>query len=269
MATKIAGIRFGCLTKFDNFLTDNLELKRGNICIVEGDKTEEMGEVVTPPHEPPANSNLSQLKKVLRIATKEDLEKIAENTKSEEEIFKKSLQKIRERNLSMKLIKIEKALDSSRIVFYFSAEGRVDFRELVKDLAYEFRTRIEMRQVGVRDQARMLQGYGTCGRPLCCTCFLDEFEPVSIKMAKLQNLTLNPTKISGVCGRLMCCLRYEYETYKSINKDLPKYGKKVILKDGKKGKVRKVNTIARTIIVELEDGTNVTANADDLSPDKG
>ena len=266
---KIVGIRFGSFTKLDNFLTDNLEFKRGNICIVEGDKTEEIGEVVIPPYDPPADSNLSQLKKVLRMATKEDLEKISENTKTEEDIFKKSLQKIRERDLRMKLIKIERALDGSKIVFYFSAEGRVDFRELVKDLAYEFRTRIEMRQVGVRDQARMLQGYGTCGRPLCCACFLHEFAPVSIKMAKLQNLTLNPTKISGVCGRLMCCLRYEYESYKSINKDLPKYGKKVILRDGKKGKVRKVNTIARTIIVELEDGTNVTVAADDLSPDKG
>jgi len=266
---KIVKVRFGTFRKIGNFLNNGLEVKRGDICILEGEKGEEMaGEVVTPPYDPPPDLNLAQFKKILRKATEKDLENLANNAKSVEEIFKKSLQKIREKELKMKLIKVEKSLDGSKIVFYFTAEGRIDFRELVKDLAYEFRTRIEMRQIGVRDQARILHGYGTCGRPLCCTCFLTEFEPVSIKMAKLQNLTLNPTKISGVCGRLMCCLNYEHEIYRCINRDLPKYGKRVLIKDGKSGKVRKVNTIARTVIVELDDGTNITVNADDLVVEK-
>src|SRR3989338_124017 len=266
---KITKIRYGSFKKLGIFLNNEIELKRDDVCIVEGEKGEELaGEVVIPPFEPPQGSGLAPFKKILRKATKEDLDKIAANEKSEEEILKKSVQKIREKELKMKLIKVEKSFDSSKIIFYFTSEGRVDFRELVKDLAYEFRARIEMRQIGVRDKARIIQGYGICGRAFCCCYFLNEFDPVSIKMAKVQNLTLNPSKISGVCGRLMCCLKYEYETYKSINRDIHKYVEKVNLKDGKSGKVRKVNTLGRTVIVELEDGTNVNVSADDLTFDK-
>ena len=267
--SKIAKIRFGIFCSVANFLVSDIELKREDICVLEGEKNEEIiGKVVIPPFESPQDLDLTKFKKVLRKATKEDLETIANNIKAEEEILRNTVQKIKERDLKMKLIKVEKSFDGEKIVFYFTAETRVDFRELVKDLAYELRTKIEMRQIGVRDEARIIQGYGNCGRALCCTYFLTEFEPVTIKMAKLQNLTLNPSKISGVCGRLMCCLKYENEVYKCINKDLPKFGKKVLLRDGKKGKVRKVNTIAREIIVELDDGTNVTVSSDDLICDK-
>ncbi len=266
---KITRIRYGGFKKLEIFISNEIELKRDEVCIVEGERGEEMaGEVVIPPFESPQGVDLTQFKRVVRKATKEDLDKIEANRKSEEEILKRSAHKIKEKELKMKLIKVEKSFDGGKIIFYFTAEGRVDFRELVKDFAYEFRARIEMRQIGVRDQARIIQGYGTCGRAFCCCYFLNEFDPVSIKMAKVQNLTLNPSKISGVCGRLMCCLKYEYETYKDINKDLPKYGKKVTLKDGKSGKVRKVNTLGRTVIVELEDGTNVNVSADDLTFDK-
>ncbi|RMF92748.1 MAG: hypothetical protein D6734_11655, partial [Candidatus Schekmanbacteria bacterium] len=250
------------------YLTQGVSLRKGDFCIVEGDKGQDAALVSSKPFYADENDEIQSLKKIIRKATDEDLKKIQENKAKEPEILAKAMEKVREKNLQMKIVRIDVAFDNSKIVFYFIADGRIDFRELVKDLAYEFRTRIEMRQIGVRDQARMYSGFGHCGRELCCRSFLEEFEPVTIKMAKAQNLTLNPSKLSGVCGRLMCCLMYEYSTYREINRNLPKYGKKVRTRDGQVGKVRKINTMTKKILIELEDNTFITVDADDVTPEK-
>ena len=196
------------------------------------------------------------LKKILRIATENDLARINENRKRIRHASQTCARKIQERKLDMKLINVEYSFDRTKLIFYFTSEGRVDFRELVKDLAHIFKVRIELRQIGVRDEARMLGGFGHCGRPLCCASFLKGFEPVTIRMAKEQNLPLNPSKISGCCGRLMCCLGYEYQNYKKYLKGLPREGEKIKTKAGK-GKVISVNALKRKVIVELEEGKHI------------
>ncbi|MCL4463926.1 MAG: stage 0 sporulation family protein [Firmicutes bacterium] len=209
----VAGVRFKKAGKIYYFDPDGNELVRGAFAIVETSRGLEFGEVVVAPKEVADEEVILPLKKVIRTASEEDCQKILENRQKEEEAFDLALQKIHEHSLEMKLVDVEYTFDRSKVIFYFTADGRVDFRELVKDLATVFRTRIELRQIGVRDEAKMVGGLGPCGRILCCHTFLGEFEPVSIRMAKDQNLSLNPTKISGVCGRLMCCLRYESDAY--------------------------------------------------------
>ncbi len=209
----VAGVRFKKAGKIYYFDPDDNELVRGSFAIVETSRGLEFGEVVVAPKEVADEEVIQPLKKVIRTASEEDCQKILENRQKEEEAFDMALQKIHEHSLEMKLVDAEYTFDRSKIIFYFTADGRVDFRELVKDLATVFRTRIELRQIGVRDEAKMVGGLGPCGRILCCHTFLGEFEPVSIRMAKDQNLSLNPSKISGVCGRLMCCLRYESDAY--------------------------------------------------------
>lgn len=212
----VVGIRFKKAGKIYYFDPDGIELKKNDFAIVETSRGQEFGEVVIGPKLIEESEVVHPLKKVLRRADEEDCQKILENRQKEEEAFDTALQKIEEHNLEMKLVDVEYTFDRSKIIFYFTADGRVDFRELVKDLAAVFRTRIELRQIGVRDEAKMIGGLGPCGRMLCCNTFLGEFEPVSIRMAKDQNLSLNPTKISGICGRLMCCLRFESDAYDQL-----------------------------------------------------
>ncbi len=212
----VIGVRFKKAGKIYYFDPDNKELALGGFVIVETSRGQEFGEIVVGPKQVSPEEVVQPLKKVIRASTEEDCQKILENRQKEEEAFDAALEKIQEHALDMKLVDVEYTFDRSKVIFYFTAEGRVDFRELVKDLAAIFRTRIELRQIGVRDEAKMIGGLGPCGRILCCHSFLGEFEPVSIRMAKDQNLSLNPTKISGVCGRLMCCLRYESESYEEI-----------------------------------------------------
>ncbi|NLZ93716.1 MAG: stage 0 sporulation family protein [Firmicutes bacterium] len=209
----VVGIRFKKAGKIYYFDPNGIELSVGGFAIVETSRGLEFGEVVVLPKEIPDDEVVQPLKKVIRAANNEDCQQILENRQKEEEAFDLCLQKIEEHDLDMKLVDVEYTFDRSKIIFYFTSDGRVDFRELVKDLASIFRTRIELRQIGVRDEAKMIGGLGPCGRVLCCHTFLGEFEPVSIRMAKDQNLSLNPTKISGACGRLMCCLRYESDAY--------------------------------------------------------
>lgn len=209
----IVGVRFKRAGKIYYFNPGELKMAAGDGCIVETSRGVEFGEIVIEPRQVPESEVIQPLKQVLRSATPEDYERVETNKRRAQEAFQIALQKISEHGLPMKLLEAEYTLDDSKLIFSFTADGRVDFRELVKDLAAIFRTRIELRQVGVRDEAKLLGGLGPCGRGLCCATFLGDFEPVSIKMAKDQNLSLNPTKISGVCGRLMCCLKYECDTY--------------------------------------------------------
>ncbi len=210
---KVVGVRFKPAGKVYYFDPGNLEIAVGTYIIVETVRGLEFGKTVMGSRELPDEEVVLPLKRVLRIASPEDVMQMEGNTKKEEEAKAVCLKKIEEHQLPMKLVDVEYTFDGSKVIFYFTAEGRVDFRELVKDLASVFRTRIELRQIGVRDEAKMLGGIGSCGRVLCCASFLGDFEPVSIRMAKDQNLSLNPTKISGICGRLMCCLKYESEGY--------------------------------------------------------
>lgn len=253
---KVVGVRFKEAGKIYYFDPHDLELETGEYAIVETSRGVEYGKIVVGPKEVPDEDIVSPLKKVIRKATKEDAEKVADNQKKESEAFDICLEKIQEHGLPMKLIDVEYTFDNSKVIFYFTAEGRVDFRELVKDLAAIFRTRIELRQIGVRDEAKMIGGLGPCGRPLCCKSFLGEFEPVSIKMAKEQNLSLNPTKISGICGRLMCCLKYEQEYYEEIGKKMPKVNKEVITPHGP-GVVISCNALTEKVKIKViqEDGT--------------
>ncbi len=233
----------------------NLNLKEGDCVIVEHDRGLDYGRVALPlhshcslgadPKEPP--------KKIIRLARESDLKQIEDNRVKAKEAFNACLKKIEEHKLDMKLVKAEYSFDRSKILFYFTSDGRVDFRNLVKDLAKIFKARIELRQIGVRDEARLFGGYGSCGRELCCRKFLKDFEPVTIKMAKEEGLPLNPPKISGLCGRLMCCLSYEYETYKILSKGLPREGEHVHTPNGK-GKVLSVNVFKRLVSVQLEEG---------------
>lgn len=221
---KVVGIRFKKAGKIYYFGPNDLDIKKGDYAVVETARGIEFGECVIGVKEIPEEDIVSPLKNVLRVADKNDIEKHKENKSKEQSALDICLKKIEEHKLQMKLIDVEYTFDNNKVIFYFTADGRVDFRELVKDLATIFKTRIELRQIGVRDEAKMLGGLGPCGRPMCCSTFLGDFASVSIKMAKEQNLSLNPTKISGICGRLMCCLNYEQSTYEDIRKRLPKVG---------------------------------------------
>lgn len=252
---KVVGVRFKKAGKVYYFDPDQLQIDESANVIVETARGIEFGEVVIPVREVSDDEIVAPLKKVMRIATEEDARHAAENSRKEKEAFSTCLQKIRDHNLDMKLIDVEYTFDNNKILFYFTADGRVDFRELVKDLASVFKTRIELRQIGVRDESKMMGGIGVCGRVLCCSSYLGEFQPVSIKMAKEQGLSLNPTKISGTCGRLMCCLKYEQEAYEQIIKRAPKMGAIVETPDGQ-GVVMETYLIKETVKVKLDKGND-------------
>ncbi|MBS7303285.1 MAG: stage 0 sporulation family protein [Lachnospiraceae bacterium] len=251
---KVIGVRFRTAGKIYFFDPLAYEIKKGDHVIVETARGIEFGTVVGAPREVEDDKVIQPLKPVLRIATPKDVEQEAANREKEKEAFKICLEKIHKHGLAMKLIDAEYTFDNNKVLFYFTADGRIDFRELVKDLAAVFKTRIELRQIGVRDETKILGGIGICGRPLCCHTHLSEFIPVSIKMAKEQNLSLNPTKISGVCGRLMCCLKHEEETYEELNRRLPNVGDPVTTKDGQKGEVHSINILRQLVKVIVENG---------------
>ena len=246
---EVIGVRFRTAGKIYFFNPKEFQVKSGDHVIVETARGIEFGSVVSERRQVKEKCIGDELKPVLRIATKEDEERAAKNREKEKEAYKICLDKIKEHELDMKLVSTEYTFDNNKVLFYFTADGRVDFRELVKDLAAVFRTRIELRQIGVRDEAKMLGGMGICGRKLCCNTFLSEFAPVSIKMAKEQNLSLNPTKISGVCGRLMCCLTNEEETYEELNRQLPGVGDHVTTPEGLHGEVQAVHVLRQIVKV--------------------
>lgn len=247
--TKVIGVRFRPAGKIYFFAPGGLEIQTGDKVIVETARGVEYGSVVLGPKEVEDEQIMQPLKPVIRIATEEDAKKEEKNREKEKEAFEICLEKIRKHGLEMKLIDAEYTFDNNKVLFYFTADGRIDFRELVKDLASVFRTRIELRQIGVRDETKIRGGIGICGRLLCCHTYLSEFAPVSIKMAKEQNLSLNPTKISGVCGRLMCCLTNEEETYEELNSHLPAAGDHVTTPEGLHGDVQSVNVLRQLVKV--------------------
>ena len=252
--TRVIGVRFRPAGKIYYFAPGKFHIRQGDKVIVETARGIEFGTVVTGPKEVKDEEVMQPLKSVIRIATEEDKRADEKNREKEKEAFEICLEKIRKHNLDMKLINAEYTFDNNKVLFYFTADGRIDFRELVKDLAAVFRTRIELRQIGVRDETKIRGGIGICGRPLCCHTYLSEFAPVSIKMAKEQNLSLNPTKISGVCGRLMCCLTNEEETYEELNSRLPAIGDTVTTNEGLKGEVQSVSVLRQLVkvVVTLE-----------------
>ena len=247
--TKVIGVRFRKAGKVYYFSPGDEEIKAGQHVIVETARGVEYGHVVLGSHEVDDKKVIQPLKPVIRMATAADEEIERRNKEKEKEAFKICLEKIKKHELDMKLIDTEYTFDNNKVLFYFTADGRIDFRELVKDLASVFRTRIELRQIGVRDETKIRGGIGICGRPLCCHTYLSEFAPVSIKMAKEQNLSLNPTKISGVCGRLMCCLTNEEETYEELNSHLPANGDHVTTPEGLRGDVQSVNVLRQLVKV--------------------
>jgi cell fate regulator YaaT (PSP1 superfamily) len=249
--------------KCEEFDAVDLPLDVGENVIVESEKGLVFGKVLSPPQEKEKRFFLKSPRKVARKTTPEDLDQFQGNQQLEKEAFFFCLRKIKEKGLNMKLVKTEVLLDRSKALFYFTSEKRIDFRELVRDLAAEFRMRIEMRQIGVRDEAKMVCGIGSCGRELCCSKFMNRFELVSVKMAKEQNLALNPAKISGICGRLMCCLAYEFPTYIELKKNLPKVGKHIITRSGK-GKIIRQNVLNQTVTIELEEGGEITIHASEI-----
>ena len=253
--TRVIGVRFRNVGKIYYFSPKNLEIKSGDHVIVETARGVEYGNVVLPPRDVEDEKVVQPLKEVIRIANAQDDKKEESNRKREKEAYQICLKKIKEHGLEMKLIDVEYTFDNNKVLFYFTADGRIDFRELVKDLAAIFKTRIELRQIGVRDETKILGGIGICGRALCCHTYLSEFAPVSIKMAKEQNLSLNPTKISGVCGRLMCCLKNEEETYEELNRKLPVVGDRVNTPEGLRGEVQSVNVLRQLVkvIVDVDD----------------
>ena len=247
--TKVIGVRFRQAGKVYFFSPGKLHVKQGDKVIVETARGVEFGSVVTGPKDVKDEEITQPLKSVIRVATEEDKRNEEKNREKEKEAFNVCLEKIRKHELDMKLINAEYTFDGNKVLFYFTADGRIDFRELVKDLAAVFRTRIELRQIGVRDETKIRGGIGICGRPLCCHTYLSDFAPVSIKMAKEQNLSLNPTKISGVCGRLMCCLTNEEETYEELNSHLPAIGDTVTTMEGLKGEVQSVSVLRQLVKV--------------------
>lgn len=255
--TKVIGVRFRKAGKVYYFSPGEDDIKTGQHVIVETARGVEYGYVVLGTHEVDDKKVVQPLKSVIRMATEADEETERKNKEKEKEAFRICLEKIKKHDLDMKLIDTEYTFDNNKVLFYFTADGRIDFRELVKDLASVFKTRIELRQIGVRDETKIVGGIGICGRPLCCASYLSEFIPVSIKMAKEQNLSLNPTKISGVCGRLMCCLKYEEETYEELNSKLPNVGDYVTTDDGLKGEVHSVSILRQVVKVI------VTVNGDE------
>lgn len=252
--TKVIGVRFRTAGKIYFFSPGKFEVKRGDQVIVETARGVEFGNVVMGPKEVKDEEITQPLKTVIRLATEDDRRVEEKNRKKEKEAFQICLEKIHKHELEMKLIDAEYTFDNNKVLFYFTADGRIDFRELVKDLASVFRTRIELRQIGVRDETKMLGGIGICGRELCCKSYLTDFVPVSIKMAKEQNLSLNPTKISGVCGRLMCCLKNEQDTYEYLNSRLPSVGDYVTTPGGMKGEVQSINVLRQLVKVIVDNG---------------
>lgn len=251
--TKVVGVRFRQVGKIYFFAPGKYSVETGQHVIVETARGVEYGQVVLGEREVEDTAVIQPLKAIIRIATPEDDERELKNREKEKEAFKICLEKIAKHNLDMKLIKAEYTFDNNKVLFYFTADGRIDFRELVKDLAAVFKTRIELRQIGVRDETKIKGGIGICGRSLCCNTFLSEFVPVSIKMAKEQNLSLNPTKISGVCGRLMCCLKNEQDTYEYLNSKLPNVGDEVKTNTGVKGVVHEVSVLRQRVKLVVTD----------------
>lgn len=252
----VVGVRFKKAGKIYFFDPDGIIIERGQFVVVETARGIEFGNVVIANKLVDEDDVVLPLKKVLRVADEKDYLQVEENRSAAKEAFNICMQKISEHSLEMKLVDVEYTFDRNKIIFYFTAEGRVDFRELVKDLAAIFKTRIELRQIGVRDEAKMLGGIGPCGRMLCCSTFLGDFDPVSIKMAKDQNLSLNPTKISGLCGRLMCCLKYENDDYENAKEQLPDLGEFIYTSHGN-GKVVGLNLVEQVIQIELMEQNKV------------
>lgn len=250
--TKVVGVRFRRAGKIYYFDPGKAKMAAGSHVIVETARGIEYGTVLIAPKEVDDKAVVQPLKPVIRVATPEDDKTEQRNKEKEKEAYKICLEKIAKHKLEMKLVEAEYTFDNNKLLFYFTADGRIDFRELVKDLAAVFRTRIELRQIGVRDETKILGGIGICGRELCCKSYLADFAPVSIKMAKEQNLSLNPTKISGVCGRLMCCLKHEEETYEELNRRLPNVGDRVTTDDGFKGEVHSVNVLRQLVKVLID-----------------
>lgn len=252
---KIIGVRFRRAGKIYFFSPADYDIRQGQHVIVETARGVEYGSAVLGPKEIEEEKVIQPLKSVIRLATQEDDEQELRNKEKEKKASEICLEKIRKHGLDMKLIGTEYTFDNNKVLFYFTADGRIDFRELVKDLASVFKTRIELRQIGVRDETKVLGGISICGRPLCCSSYLSDFVPVSIKMAKEQNLSLNPTKISGMCGRLMCCLKNEEDAYEYLNSKLPNVGEFVTTSDGLKGEVSSVNVLKQLVklIVEVND----------------
>ena len=259
---RVVGVRLydGKMYEFDASDTD---FAPGDRVLVETEKGQFLGRVAVEPREKDTRPLLKTLRPILRKATEEDLKQQEKNLQMQEEALDFCWQRIRVRGLPMKLVRVEFLFDRSKAIFYFTSEKRVDFRELVKDLASKYHTRIEMRQIGVRDEAKMVGGTGSCGRELCCCRFLNTFDLVSVRMAKEQNLALNPEKISGLCGRLMCCLAFEHEIYSQLRRDLPKLGKRVKTKFGE-GRVIRQNILAQTVTLQLENGVEMILNVTDL-----
>lgn len=260
---RIATIQFITAGKMYDFNAGDLDLSPGDKVVVETERGLGLGSVVTAPIEREAGETQANLAMIRRTATPEDLLTVERNSIREKEAYDFCLKRIMERGMQMKLVRVEYLFDGSKAVFFFTADGRVDFRDLVKDLAHTFHTRIEMRQIGVRDESKMVGGIGICGRELCCCSFLRDFQPVSVKMAKEQSLALNPTKISGQCGRLLCCLDYEYETYCCLRKNLPKCGKRVRTASVA-GVVDKLNILTGTISLKMDDGKIVVVRQSEV-----
>jgi len=265
--SKIVGVQFKNGGKIYDFEAGHFVLREGDKVMVITEEGPAIGCVRTEPHTRGPDMPKRPLKKVFRLATDDEIRKYEEGVKLEETVFKYCVQRIKERSLPMCLVGVERRFDGSKILVFFTADGRIDFRDLVKDLVRKFRTRIEMRQIGVRHQAKMVGGLGTCGRPLCCASFLNAFGTVTIKMAKEQNLSLNPGKISGMCGRLMCCLTYEHKYYERIKKNLPKIGKRVKTVFGE-GKVIRQNILKETLTVILDSGEEKEISFEDLSSER-
>ncbi|HDZ23554.1 MAG TPA: stage 0 sporulation protein [Desulfobacteraceae bacterium] len=265
--SKIVGVQFKDGGKVYDFDAGHFVLKEGDKVMVITEEGPSIGCVRVEPRNLGPERPKKPLKKVFRLATDEEIRKYEQGGRLEEEVYQYCAQRIKERSLPMCLVGVERRFDGSKILVFFTADGRVDFRELVKDLVRKFRTRIEMRQIGVRHQAKMVGGLGTCGRPLCCASFLNSFGTVTIKMAKEQNLSLNPGKISGMCGRLMCCLTYEHQYYEKIKKNLPKIGKRVRTQFGE-GKVVRQNILKETLTVALDSGEEKDVGFEDLSTER-
>ncbi|MBI5655620.1 MAG: stage 0 sporulation family protein [Geobacter sp.] len=263
---KIVKIQFTTAGKLYDFNAGDFDLKAGDKVIVETERGKSIATVVVPPIEFEGKDVPEGIKRIIRQALAEDLATLERNRTREAEAYSFCQAKISERSMEMKLVKVEYLFDGSKAIFYFTADGRIDFRELVKDLAHQFHTRIEMRQIGVRDEAKMVGGIGICGRELCCSSFLRDFAPVSVKMAKEQNLALNPNKISGQCGRLLCCLGYEFETYCALKKGLPKCGKRIQC-GAVEGEVVKVDILDGSFTLKTDDDRQVLIHCDEVQPD--
>jgi len=262
--SKIVGIKFKENGPVQHYDSGHFVLKKGDRIVVNTSQGQSIGIVCTEPRKHERETPQKTLEKIFRLATPKDMEKYEKKCQVEKEVYLFCSEKIKERALDMALVGVERFLDGSKITVYFCADERVDFRELVKDLVQRFHTRIEMKQIGVRHQAKMVGGLGTCGRQLCCASFLEKFDPVSIRMAKEQNLSLNPTKISGMCGRLMCCLSYEYGFYSKAKKSIPKIGKKVSVPQGT-GKVIRQSILREKLTIQLESGEEVEVSPEEIT----